>query len=257
MNNHEYYNQIFKRKSFHIFKDTEKLSSRDLEELEFFIKNNIISLYDDIKFEIKVVPERDTNCKRDAEYCVLFYSEIKDDYLRNIGYIGEQIDLYLVSKNIGSLWFGIGKPNKNYEEISNNNLEYVIMILISKMPEDKFRKDMFKSKRKNLEEIWSGDDLEIANITRFAPSACNTQPWFVENINNQELNVYRHEIPGKRGIMPINKVRYYNQIDIGIYLFILETCLNFKNYKYDRILYKDDINNINNNKILVAKYKFI
>ena len=39
----------------------------------------------------------------------LLYSEKKDNYLQNIGYIGEQLDLYLVSKNIGTLWFGIGK----------------------------------------------------------------------------------------------------------------------------------------------------
>ena len=40
---------------------------------------------------------------------------------------------------------------------------------------------MYKSKRKELSEIWSGDNyLDIANIVRFTPSACNTQPWKVE-----------------------------------------------------------------------------
>lgn len=36
--------------------------------------------------------------------CLLFYSESKEGYLQNIGYLGEQIDLYLTSKNIGALW---------------------------------------------------------------------------------------------------------------------------------------------------------
>ena len=117
-------------------------------------------------------------------------SEKKDNYLQNIGYLGEQLDLYLVSKNIGTLWFGIGKV----KEKNLDGLDFVIMIAISKVDsEDKFRKDMFKSKRKNLEEIWSGDHfLNIANIVRFAPSACNTQPWLVES-KEKELKVYRYK----------------------------------------------------------------
>ena len=101
-----------------------------------------------------------------------------DNYLQNVGYLGEQLDLYLVSKNIGTLWFGIGKA----EEQQLDGLDFVIMIAIAKIDsEDKFRKDMFKSKRKELSEIWYGDNyLDIANIVRFAPSDCNTQPWIVE-----------------------------------------------------------------------------
>ena len=158
----------------------------------------------------------------------------KDEYLRNIGYMGEQIDLYLASKNIGALWFGIGKP----KEMQVNGLDFVIMISIAKMPENKFRKDMFKSKRKPLSEIWNGDTLGVAEVVRFTPSACNTQPWIVEN-NGSDLMVYRFKKPGKRGIMPADKVRYYNKIDMGIFLFMLETCLAREDYKYDRTLFAD------------------
>ena len=69
--------------------------------------------------------------------------------MRNIGYIGEQIDLYLASENIGALWFGIGRP----QNIQRNGLDFVIMLVIAKMPEGKFRKDMFRAKRKPMEEI--------------------------------------------------------------------------------------------------------
>ena len=123
------------------------------------------------------MPAEETTCKRGEEYCILLYSEKKDNYLQNIGYIGEQLDLYLASLDIGALWFGIGK----IEETQYQGLDFVIMIAIAKMPRDKFRKDMFKSKRKQLVEIWSGECYqEIGNIIRFAPSACNTQPWKVE-----------------------------------------------------------------------------
>ena len=120
------------------------------------------------------------------EYCILLYSEKQEGYLPNIGYIGQQLDLWLASMNIGSLWFGIGKT----EVRSESGLDFVIMPAIAKVEETAFRKDMFKSKRKPLEEIWTHEHYQdIAQIARFAPSACNTQPWIVAS-GEQELKVY-------------------------------------------------------------------
>lgn len=246
MNN--FYKEIFKRKSFHFFINGEETTESNLKAVSEFIKT-IEPLYPDIKTEIRIVPEKETSCHRGADYCILFYSEPKGDYLRNIGYIGEQIDLYLASLNIGALWFGIGRTRE--KEI--DGLEYVIMIAIKRMPTNSFRKDMFKSKRKPIEEIWSGEQMDIANIVRFAPSACNTQPWFVEN-KGDVLSIYRYKKPGKRGIMPIDKVMFYNQIDMGIFLYILETCLKQKDIHYQRELVPD-LNDSEVEKTLAAKYK--
>ena len=245
----DYYKQIFKRKSFHIFKDTETLTDIELQRLESFIET-VIPLNSEIKTEICIVSESETTCKRGGQYCILFYSETKDEYLRNIGYIGEQIDLYLASQNIGALWFGIGKP----QNMQMNGLDFVIMIPIAKMPEDMFRKDMFKSKRKSMTEIWNGNTLGVAEIVRFTPSACNTQPWIVENTGS-ELMVYRYKKPGKRGIMPADKVRYYNKIDMGIFIFMLETCLEHENYTYERDLYADTTDD-SIEKTLIARYTY-
>ena len=246
----DYYKQIFKRKSFHIFKDTDTLTGDEIKKLKDFIKT-VKPLNAEIKTEIYIVPESETTCKRGGQYCILFYSETKDEYLRNIGYMGEQIDLYLASQDIGALWFGIGKP----KDMQVNGLDYVIMISIAKMPVDKFRKDMFKSKRKPLSEIWNGNTLKIAEIVRFTPSACNTQPWIVENTDN-ELMIYRHKKPGKRGIMPADKVRYYNKIDMGIFLFMLETCLEHENYTYERTLFAD-ITDDSVEQTLIARYSYL
>ena len=228
-----YYPLLFKRKSFHFFIGGEPTTEDDLKVINGFI-GHVTPLFDDIKTKIVIVPEKETTCHRGADYCILFYSEPKGEYLRNIGYMGQQIDLFLASMNIGSLWFGIGDPKGDKYE----GLDYVIMIAFKRMNETSFRKDMYKAKRKSLEEIWSGDDLDIANIVRFSPSACNTQPWFVENKDN-ELFIYRYKKPGKRGLMPINQVMYYNRIDIGIFLYIFETCLLNKGIKFERTLMED------------------
>lgn len=244
----DYYKEIFKRKSFHFFTGGEKTTEEDLDLINGFIKT-VVPLYPDIKTEIIVVKENETTCHRGADYCILFYSEPKGDYLRNIGYMGEQIDLYLASINVGALWFGIGKP----KEKRNNGLDYVIMIAFKRMPQSSFRKDMFKSKRKPVEEIWCGEQLNIANIVRFAPSACNTQPWFVKN-KEGTLSIYRYKKPGKRGIMPVDKVMYYNRIDIGIFLFMLEACLVKEGMSFQRELFID-ASDSEVEKTISAKYK--
>ena len=240
------YPMIFKRKSFHIFKETGTICSEELTQIEVdFCK--CTPLIPEIKVEMKIVPAADTTCRRGQEYCCLLYSEKKDGYLPNMGYIGQQLDLILASMNIGALWFGIGKT----EVKSESGLDFVIMIAIAKMEETQFRKNMFKSKRKPLEEIWPGEHyLDVAKMVRFAPSACNTQPWIVES-NGNELEVYRYKKPGKRGIMPADKVSYYNKIDIGIFLLYLEICLKHEKMVFRRTLFKDSDDE---EKTLIASY---
>ena len=235
MINQELYPMIYKRKSFHLFRNigSEKITQEEIKEIEDAYQH-FDCLCEDIKTKIKIVRASETSVKRGEEYCILLYSEHKENYLSNIGYLGEQLDLYLTKKNIGTLWFGMGKPNEQEYE----NFEYVIMIAIAKIDEEaKFRKDMFKSKRKEVKEFWNGDPMRgVSDIVRFAPSACNSQPWFVEH-KEDELLVYRRK--GKRGIMPVKKLPFYNQIDIGIFLCVLELCLQQEGIHFQRELHVD------------------
>ena len=231
------YEMIFKRRSFHLFRNAgdAKISEAELAGIPD-AWSGFSPLHPEIRTGIRIVPGEETTCRRGQEYSVLLYSEKSEGYLQNIGYLGEQLDLYLVSKNIGTLWFGIGKA----EEISYNGLDFIIMIAIRKIADPSlFRKDMFRSKRKSAEEIWKGETIEgITDIVRFAPSACNTQPWLVEN--DGELRVYRYKKPGKRGIMPADKVSYYNRIDIGIFLCFLELCLIHEGIGFQREVFVEE-----------------
>lgn len=235
--NQELYPMIFKRKSFHLFRNVgpEQIAPEELREIEAAY-TGFGPLYPDIRTAIRIVPAKQVAFKRDAEYCILIYSEKKENYLMNAGYLGEQLDLYLVSRGIGTLWFGIGKPDMARWD----GLDYVIMIAIRKIDDEtKFRKDMFKSKRKPLEETWEGETLGVAEIARFAPSACNSQPWFTRS-EDGKLTIFRYKKAGKRGIMPAAAVAYYNRIDIGIYLLFLELCLNEQDIAFTRRLFVDD-----------------
>ncbi len=247
----ELYEMIFKRKSFHLFRDIgdDRISQNELHSIQNAYKS-FTPLCPDIKTAIRIVPAGQTTCKRGQEYCILLYSEKKDNYLQNIGYLGEQLDLYLVSRNIGTLWFGIGKP----DESSFDGLDFVIMLAIAKVDDaQKFRKDMFKSKRKPRDEIWTGETIPgVTDIVRFAPSACNTQPWIVENTGS-ELKVFRYKKQGKRGIMPADMVSFYNQIDVGIFLCFLDLCLTHNQIQYRVKLFTDCGADIE--KTIIASYE--
>lgn len=247
--NSDFYEVLFKRKSFHLFRGVgqDRITQEELSEIEKAYAD-FDCLYPDIKTAIRIVPANKVNFKRDAEYCILIYSEEKENDLMNAGYIGEQLDLWLVQHDIGTLWYGIGKP----DQPDWDDMKFVIMIAIHKVKDPSlYRKDMFAAKRKPLQETWSGDDPGIADVARFAPSACNSQPWYVENTKDI-LTVSRCRKPGRIGIMPAKAVSYYNRIDIGIYLCFLELCMDHRNISYTRTLFPD--NGENAEKTKVAEY---
>lgn len=224
----ELYDMIFKRKSFRRFNDTLTLSQEELQDINKKIKN-LIPLVNGIKVKCEIVPREKTTAKR-GEYCLLIYSEEKEHYLLNLGYMFEQLDLYLASKNIGVCWYGMGKAN----ESQYKNLQYIIMMALGKGEKSEFRKDYKKSKRKETSDIWKGDlSLEVADFVKYAPSACNTQPWRVICENNT-LKIYRTtEI---KSIMPKEKVSFYNSIDMGIFLYFIEVALSHNKISFQRTL---------------------
>ena len=230
--NKELYTQIFRRKSYHTFKEriSEPITNDELDDIYEAFKS--FDRLNDSKIDIKIEKDNHGSIIRNSEYVIKIFSEVKPGYLQNVGYVGEQLDLYLFSKNIGALWFGIAKSDEIY-----NGLNYVILIAIGKV--DSYRKDMYKSKRKEIDDIWIGEQLPFSNIVRFAPSACNSQPWLVEN-KDDKLYVYRKSKSGKVGIMPKDKSVFYNQIDIGIFMCFMDLCLIHENIKYEKELFIDN-----------------
>lgn len=239
----ELYDMIFKRKSFRRFDDTLTLSEEELQYINEKIES-LNPLVKEIEIKYKIVPRENTTSKR-GEYCLLIYSEEKEHYLLNIGYMFEQLDLYLASKNIGVCWYGMGKVNESQYE----NLKYVIMMAFGKGKEGEFRKDYKKSKRKETSDIWKGDlSFELAEVVKYAPSACNTQPWRVICENNI-LKIYR--TTEVKSIMPKEKVPFYNSIDMGIFLYFLELTLSRNKLSFQRILSPE---NNDSNLVTIATY---
>lgn len=225
------YPQIFRRKSFHLFAGAKAGHVTD-EELAR-VRRHFVSatpLLADIRVEMRTVPEAETSCRRGGEYCLLFYSQNAPGYLQNVGYLCEQLDLWLASQGIGALWYGMGKTSAPPPE----GMEFVIMMAIAKVRDGAFRKDMFKAKRKEETETWHGAKMAgVSDIARFAPSACNKQPWVMER-EAETLHVCRYVKSGKHGIMPKERIPFNSRIDAGILLCFLELCLHHEGIAFAR-----------------------
>lgn len=56
--------------------------------------------------------------------------------------------------------------------------------------------------------------------------------------------------------MPANKVSFYNRIDMGIFLFLIETCLEHEGFHYHGTqIYEEEEDDVE--RVIVAKYEIL
>lgn len=212
MNNTDFYNAIYKRKSVRKFA-REPLEATRLENLKSFI-NELVPLYGDIRTEIVILSENEvkTLLPIKAPHYVVAYSEAKEGHLVNVGFMLQQVDLFLSASGIGACWLGMGTPQK--EAASRNGLEYIIAMPFGDPEEQVHRESTAEFKRKALSEITDIKGAEeLLEPVRLAPSASNTQPWFFTGSANS-ITVCR-SLPN---ILKAALYGKYNRIDMGIAL---------------------------------------
>lgn len=214
----DFYPIIFKRKSIRNF-DLTSLDDDVFTEVSEHL-NDLKPMYDEIEVELKIIKPDGvkTRMMKKAPYYIAIFSEAKEGYLTNIGFMLQQMDLFLSYKGLASCWQGIPSPKK--EVLNNSNLEFVIFIAFGK-PEDPkslHRTDVSQFKRKSLREITdiTGAD-ELLEAARIAPSATNSQPWF---FTGDENLIHAYSI--KPGFIKSLMIKKYISIDLGIALCHLQ-----------------------------------
>lgn len=216
----EIYEFIYKRKSVRQYK-MEGLSIEVLIEIEDFIKN-IVPLHKEIRVHYKIVADAKNLLPVRAPHYLLIYSEEKEGYLNNVGFMFQQLDIFLSSKALGACWMGLAKPKDKID----NQKDFVIAIGFGEALNDPYR-EISEFKRKPKEDVYNGID-ERLEAARLAPSASNIQNWFFEE-QDGSIHVYQKVINAFQNIL-YGKM---NQIDIGIalcHIFIasLNRGLNFE-----------------------------
>ena len=229
------------------------MSLEELAAVEEYL-HQLKPLCPELKVDFEIVPCKETNCKFDAEYALIVYSEEGNLWLANVGYMLEQWDLYLATLNIGVCWYGMGKVN----EQEKDGLKYAIMLSFGKSDENDFRTEISEFNRKKVSDFWKISDngessllansARIAEIARLAPSACNSQPWKVEQEGNT-LKIYREK--GKTPVLSGILFKHWNKVDIGIFLCFLDVALEREGYTFTRQLHQDTDEQ---KKVLTATY---
>ncbi len=177
MNETDLYGTIFKRKSIRDY-DTTPLDSSRFEEVSRILQS-LKPIFRDTKVEFKIVLANQVKrkFKNNAPYYIAAFSETKDFYKVNIGFMLQQMDLYFSTTGLGSCWLGIPKPIKEVTESSN--LEFIILMSFGNSKEKLYRTSISEFHRKPLSYITNIEGAnELLEPVRLAPSAVNLQNWY-------------------------------------------------------------------------------
>jgi nitroreductase len=183
------YETISKRKSVRKY-DLTPLDEHTLAEI-LAHRSVLKPLYDHIKVEMKLLSQKDVKglLSAKAPHYIAVFSETKDGYLTNVGFMLQQMDLFLSANGIGSGWQGMPKPTK--EILNSSRLEFVILLAFGNPDERLHRESVLEFKRKPLAEITDVKGaFELLEPARLAPSAMNYQQWFFTG-NATTLHAYR------------------------------------------------------------------
>ena len=173
---------IYKRKSVRAFsKKPADILDNDIDLIKTF---ELTPLIDNIKVLIKVLKKSEVKNDR-SNYCIAFYTEDKPLSLENIGFLGQQLELELQLKGLGTCWWGMKKPKKDYKKI--DSMECVITMTVGYPQKEESRVYPDGFSRKPAKDIMIGnkESDKFIEAVRIAPSAVNLQPWLIEKINKQ------------------------------------------------------------------------
>lgn len=190
--------QIYLRKSCREYLDDEI----DMAPIHEFI-SNVKPLNPNINYYYEILTKDEVNLKTrwSAPYYLALYSEKKENYGLNIGFIFQQVCLYLQSIDIGNCWVGLGS-------VKTKNPEFVILIAFGKSKN--LTRDIEKFKRKELLEISDYEDEKL-KPAQLAPSAVNSQPWYFKHTEDG-FDVFKT----KQNIFKRKLLKKWYPIDIGI-----------------------------------------
>ena len=192
------YETIFTRRAVRSY-DMTALESAELTEIQAFI--SAIKQIDGQCVRLEIVTA--DKVKNDiAPHYILAYCVADDRAYMNVGYVLQNVDLYLQSNGYGSLWLGMAKPSEPDDD-------FCIMLAFGKTNVPP-RREVSEFKRLPIGEI-SNTDNDLAQAARLAPSAMNSQPWKLDFAEGKVTIRYFG-----RGITQLVLKNKLSKIDLGI-----------------------------------------
>lgn len=180
----------------------------DAETIEKILSFDPKPLNPDIKIRMDIVSRDNVRClcPWTTPQVIAVYSEDTGDYLENVGFVFQQLDLYLQTLGLGVCWLGMGRMNPRTAPEAEG-MTFVIMLAFGHPKGDQLRHDLKGFKRRNPEKIADRPDPRL-EPARLAPSSVNSQPWYFTHDSGSF-----HAYCTARGMSG-----YMNRIDMGIAL---------------------------------------
>ena len=170
------FDAIFTRKSVRKY-ERDPLGADRLAEIKSFIQG-IKPLHPAIQVQFEIVGPKDISSIQPigAPHYLVAFSKRAEGHTRNIGFMMQQIDLYLSSTGLGSCYLGMAKPSSAVKDRSK--LDFIMLMAFGKAADDAHREPS-QFNRKAADQIASGQPFWLEEV-RLAPSATNGQPWYFD-----------------------------------------------------------------------------
>lgn len=159
-------------------------------------------------------------CKINAPHYILITSNKGEDYLQNIGFVGEDIVLKLTSLGLATCWIENDLRREDIEEFvelqefdddeeRDLKLEHPYAIIAFGYPEK--TKELFRSKKSKIDREKVKDFTkrvdkqwwEVLEAVRYAPSIRNEQPW---RFYSDKRGFHLYEEKQKKSIINDSKI---------------------------------------------------
>lgn len=223
---------IYRRKSTRSYTG-EPVDEVTIQKVKNFAAD-IKPLYPDIKVRLEIVERAEVQCflPWTTPQLIAVFSEDVEGDLENVGFMIQQLDLYIQSLGLGVCWLGMGKLDT--QAVANkqkDGLKFVILLAFGHPKGIALRSDVSEFKRKSLSDISDKQDEKL-EPARLAPSSVNSQPWyFLHEGDNIQVYCVR------QGIFKIQKPSDINRIDIGIALahMYITNADRFRFFKEDKV----------------------
>lgn len=211
------YDAIFIRKSVKNFR-TDAVSDKSISQiLNFANYITDMSGKNSVNFEIWSCTQMDKRMEHHfsvrAPYYFVLSTGVAEDRFLNLGFVLEQVALYLVTKDLGSCFAGLRKEKQAGKD------QRIIAVLAFGVPAE----DSLHSKRKRhlpLEHLCVFKDKaenpirDMINAAILAPSRLNSQPWRFVVVKNW-IHVFCKK---DRLAFRTMSIDLYHEFDIGMML---------------------------------------
>lgn len=205
---------IARRKSVRAF-TSEPVDSETLGKIAAFMAA-AKPLYPDIRVRGEIVDRESVSCFMPwtTDKLIAVFTEDKPGALENVGFLFQQVELYIQSLGLGACWLGMGRISAQGREIlrRDDGLQFAIVLAFGHPRGEGKRKSLSEFRRKPLSAISDRED-ERLEPARLAPSSVNSQPWYFTH----EGDVI-HAYCVQHKILSVKLYNDMNRIDMGIAL---------------------------------------